>query len=86
MRYFVLLDFQHMVLAFFIGLITVILVNVAWWRYPLPDPEQPQEQVQTGDGTPVRPVPPILIFVIVGVLLAAIGYVIVVGIMGNAIS
>lgn len=86
MRYFTLLDFQHMVLAFFIGLIAAILVAVAWWRYPRPDAEQTQESLHSVSNAESRPVPPLLIFIIVGVLLWAVAYVAVVGIMGGPIS
>ena len=86
MRYFALLDFQHMVLAFFIGLIGIILVSIAWWIYPPPDEEQPQDAVHEEISRESRPVPPLLIFIMVGVLLWALAYVYVVGIMGGAIS
>ncbi len=86
MRYFTLLDFQHMVLAFFIGLIAVILVSVAWWRYPRPDEEQPQEAVHESRPRVSHPVPPLLIFIIAGALLWALAYILVIGIMGGPIS
>lgn len=86
MRYFAFLDFQHMVLAFFIGMITVILVGIAWWRYPPPDEEQQPDLVHTLHAEKTRTIPPILIFIILGSLLGALGYLLVVGILGNAIS
>jgi hypothetical protein len=86
MRYFTLLDFQHMVLAFFIGLIAVILVSVAWWKYPRPDEEEPLESLHAGSAGKSHPMPPLLIFIIAGALLWALAYVFIAGIMGGAIS
>ena len=86
MRYFTLLDFQHMILAFFLGLIAVICIIVAWWRYPPQESEAEQESIQSGRTRVPHPVPPILIFVIVGSLLAAVGYVLIVGILGGPIT
>jgi len=86
MRYFTLLDFQHMILAFCIGLLAVIFVIVAWWQYPPQDEECSQDIVHAAPSDKSHSIPPILIFIIVSTLLGAVGYLIVVGVYGGAIS
>ena len=83
MRYFTLLDFQHWVLALFLGLLAVILIYVAWRLYP--EQKDTAGIIPPADHTPdSNPIPPILIFVSVGALLWALGYVIVEGMLGGA--
>ena len=92
MRFFPLLDFQHWVLAFFLGLTAVILVYLAFGSYQRrrADRKQPLEEPQSvgevaGDhGDEDNPVPPFLKVVYAGVVFAALGYMIVVGIRGGA--
>jgi hypothetical protein len=87
MRYFVLLDFQHWVLALFLGLLAVIFIYIAWRFYPAPEEGEgaagglpPAGHVQGS-----HPIAPILIFIYVGSILWALGYAIVEGILGGAI-
>ena len=46
MRYFALLDLQHMVLALFLGLGLVILLYAAWMGYREREPEEPEEPAE----------------------------------------
>ena len=92
MRFFPLLDFQHWVLAFFLGLTAVILVYLAFGSYARrrPDGKHGVEEPRTvgeaeGDhGDEENPVPPFLKVVYAGVAAAALGYMIFVGIGGGA--
>ena len=92
MRFFPLLDFQHWVLAFFLGLTAVILVYLAFGSYQRrrADGKQPVEEPQSvgevaGDYKDEHnPVPPFLKVVYAGIVVAALGYMIVVGIRGGA--
>lgn len=87
MRYFILLDFQHLVLAFFLGLLAVLFAYVAWCGYPARDPQEPET---TGEGSrregPDHPLPPILLLIFVGSVLWLLAYAVVRGICGGAIS
>jgi hypothetical protein len=87
MRYFILLDFQHMVLAFFLGLLAVLFAYVAWCGYPARSPEEAgaKEADQIREG-PAHPLPPILLLVFTGTALWVLAYVVVRGIFGGAIS
>ena len=92
MRFFPLLDFQHWVLAFFLGLTAVILVYLAFGSYQRrrADGKQTLEEPQSagevaGDhGDEHNPIPPFLKVVYAGIVVAALGYMIVVGIRGGA--
>ena len=87
MRYFILLDFQHMVLAFFLGLLAVLFVYVAWRGYPAREAKEPlQEEPATAPGSSSHPMPPLLVLVYVGAILWLLAYVLVRGIYGGAIS
>ena len=67
MRYFILLDFQHMVLAFFLGLLAVLFVYLAWRDYPEQEAEEhPGEELASGQGSSSHPMPPLLVLVYVG--------------------
>jgi len=87
MRYFTLLDFQHWVLALFLGLLAVIFIYIGWRFYPTPEEgeETANERLHTGHATGTHPIAPILIFIYIGALLWALGYVVVEGILGGAI-
>lgn len=86
MRYFTLLDFQHWVLALFLGLLAVIFVYIGWRFYPDPEEKEiTEEQLHSGHAPGARPIAPILIFIYVGAIIWALGYAIVEGIMGGAI-
>lgn len=91
MRFYSLLDFQHMVLALFLGLGFVILLYAAWLGYPGREPEEcDSEKEATWDETKImghsdNPMSPFLIFVHIGAIIWALGYAIVVGIFGGPI-
>jgi hypothetical protein len=92
MRFFVLLDFQHMVLALFLGLTAVILVTLAFGSYArrqameMQPPEEPPGGDVPGEGHEGQenPLPAFLKVVYVGIAATAIGYMIFIGIRGGA--
>jgi hypothetical protein len=88
MRYFVLLDFQHMVLAFFLGLLASLFVYLAWRGYPARagEEESPDEEPTGGRCSASPPIPPLLVLVFVGAILWLLAYVLIRGIYGGAIS
>ena len=61
MRYFTLLDFQHWVLALFLGLVAVIFVYIAWRFYPVPEGEGESvgERLPTGHRPGSHPIAPV---------------------------
>jgi hypothetical protein len=92
MRYFFLLDFQAMVLALFLGLTAVILVYLAFGGYPRRRPEGPTKgaapwsatQITHGEEGQGNPVPVLLVVIYAGIMVAAWGYMMVIGIRGAA--
>jgi len=92
MRFFGLLDFQHMVLAFFLGLVAVIVAAIAWGAYPRRDEEEEPEVgaeklfFEDHGAGGFRPVPPLLVFIYVAVASWVLGYVIIEGIFGGPIG
>jgi hypothetical protein len=84
MRYFILLDFQHWVLALFLGLLAVIFIYIGWRFYPDPEEEITEEQLHSGHAQSSHPIAPILIFIYIGAIIWTLGYVVVEGIMGKA--
>lgn len=87
MRYFILLDFQHMVLAFFLGLLAVLFVYVAWRGYPPREAKEAlHEELASGHSSAMHPLPPLLLLVYVGAILWLLAYVLVRGIYGGAIA
>jgi hypothetical protein len=87
MRYFILLDFQHMVLAFFLGLLAVLFAYAAWCGYPSrKTSEKESGEMGEAETTPAHPLPPILLLVFAGSALWLLGYMLVRGIFGGPIS
>lgn len=88
MRYFTLLDFQHWVVALSLGLLAVILIYVAWGLCPAAEEGEGRdgEYLSGGQNQGANPIPPILIFIVIGALLWAVGYAIIEGILGGAIG
>jgi hypothetical protein len=92
MRFFALLDFQHMVLALFLGVTAVILVYLAFGSYARRQaverqrPEEPPAGDVSGGVHEGRenPLPAFLKVVYVGIAATAIGYMIFIGIRGGA--
>ncbi|MHB8808638.1 MAG: hypothetical protein ACYC9M_01305 [Desulfobulbaceae bacterium] len=87
MRYFILLDFQHMVLAFFLGLLAVLFVYVAWRGYSAREAKEPlHEELASGHSSATNPLPPLLLLVYAGAILWLLAYVLVRGIYGGPIT
>ena len=92
MRFFTMLDFQYMMLAYFCGLGLLILVYIAWAGYPprsdkhdADDPEKWEESTMEGDHDGERnPVVPFLLFVYAGIAIWAVSYMVVIGLRGPA--
>lgn len=92
MPYFPLLDFQDLVLAFGLGLGFVILLYIAFSGYQRVRKETAGEELERlmqGDLAKVHDpegnrIPPVLIFIYLGVIFWSISYVVVVGIKGVA--
>ena len=94
MRFFSLLDFQHWVLALFLGLTAAILVYLAFGSYPRrraqgppgTEAEAPHAAGDTGDlhEGGENPVPTLLMVIYLGFLAVAVSYVFFVGIRGVA--
>jgi hypothetical protein len=92
MRFFSLLDFQHWVLALFLGLTAAILVYLAFGSYPRRRAQGPpgaQEPHAAGDSRDLHeggenPVPTLLMVIYLGFFAVAVAYLVVVGIRGVA--
>jgi hypothetical protein len=87
MRYFILLDLQHLVLAFFLGLLAMLVAYLAWCGYPARAASESEltEHVANRHG-PSRPLPPLLVVIYTGAALWALGYAVVRGFFGGPIS
>jgi hypothetical protein len=93
MQFFPLVTFQEMVLAFFLGLGTVLLLYLAWGSYPKRPveeicPEESPESPEPGKGREGadHPLPPFLIFIYAGVAVWILAYLIVIGLRVKAIG
>jgi hypothetical protein len=92
MRFFSLLDFQHWVLALFLGLTAAILVYLAFGTYPRRRAQGPpgaQGPYAAGDASGIpeggeNPVPTLLMVIYPGFLAVAVAYLVFVGIRGVA--
>jgi len=87
MQYFPLVDLQHWMLAIFLGLVSLILVYLAFGSHPSREKslerEQRERDLLFGEETEKNPMAPILIFVYVGVVVFAILYLILIGLRGG---
>ena len=87
MRFFAVLDFQHEILAIFLGLVSVILVYLAFGSHPVREKglggERTERDVLFGEEAEKNPVAPILLFVYVGVIVFAVAYLIRIGLQGG---
>lgn len=71
MRFFVWVDFKYEMLAIFLGLVSLILVYIAWASYPgrkkARTPEQIREEgeheIEATPGYEKNPIPPLLVFI-----------------------
>lgn len=87
MRFFDLLDLQNLVLAIFLGLVAVVLVYLGFQSYAFSrrtrDAEKIEEEFPGGIEVQNHPIPPFLIFVMIGFLLWAVAYVVLYGLRGE---
>ncbi len=94
MRYFTILDFQHMVLATFLGLIGLILICMAFGshshdRKPVEEAELKDlegHELNTAHQWRTNPHAPFLLLVYGGVIVFVVVYLVVKGILGGPIS
>jgi multisubunit Na+/H+ antiporter MnhB subunit len=88
MPYFPLVDLQHWMLAIFLGLVSVILIYLAFGSHPgrqkAVEGEQAERDILFGEETEKNPLAPILIFVYIGVIVFAVAYLILIGVKGSA--
>ncbi len=84
MRLFSLLDFQYFVLALFLGLISVLLIYLAF-REVQREMEEPTAHTEYPEGIKVtrHPTPTLLILIYVGFVVWALVYTIFIGIFGG---
>ncbi|MFZ2448192.1 MAG: hypothetical protein WAW37_17685 [Syntrophobacteraceae bacterium] len=84
MRFFDWIDFQFEMIALFLGLVSLIMVYLAWasypWRSRAGTPEEMDDQAThemlTGHDTEKNPIAPFLIFTYIGIALCWVSYVI----------
>jgi hypothetical protein len=86
MRFFALLDFEHMVLAVFFGLGTLILLYVAWKGYSPRKEEIARREGESEPPSEHHPVAPVLKILYAGVVITMVAYMIVFGIFGGPIG
>jgi hypothetical protein len=93
MLFFPLVPFQEWILALSLGLGTFFLLYLAWTSYPKDHNEKREgaEEMEfqenlKGYETPSQPIPPLLVFIYVGVALWALVYLIFVGLRVQAIG
>ncbi len=94
MRLFGLADFQYWVLAVFFGLVTAILIYIAWGSYPKHRIIKSEENLKADHGHEItgslrsaeNPIAPFLIFVYAGVIFWTLLYVIFVGFLHGDIG
>ena len=88
MQYFPLVDLQHWMLAIFLGLVSVILIYLAFGSHPGREKgaegEPTERDILFGEETEKNPMAPILFFVYVGVIVFAAAYLILIGVKGSA--
>jgi len=87
LRFFALLDFRYYVLAVFLGLITVLIIYISFKRTPAEEEEDRGDFMELPEEPSVaqHPIPPILLFIYIGVVIWSILYVIFWGILGEPI-
>ena len=92
MQYFTLLNFQHMVLAWCLGIGFVILVYIALCSYKQTRQDASEEEldrIARGDLAGAHDpegggIPPVLIIIYLGIIFWSVSYVLIVGIKGGA--
>ncbi len=87
MRFFDLLDLQYLVLAIFLGLVAVVLVYLGFQSYAFSrrgrEDEKIEEEFPGGIQVQNHPIPPFLIFVVIGFFIWAVIYVVMYGLRGE---
>ncbi len=87
MQYFPLVDLQHWLLAIFIGLVSIILIYLAFGshdrREKAAEEERAEHDILFGEEKEKNPIAPILIFVYVGVIVFGIAYLFLIGLKGG---
>jgi len=94
MRFFALVDFKFILLALFLGLISLILVYMAWGSYPVHRTPRSEEEVaklrgheiHTGHNAEENPVAPFLIFIYIAIFVWSVVYMLFVGIRGGPVG
>jgi hypothetical protein len=94
MPYFPITTFQEMILAFFLGLGTFVLIYLAWGTYPEDRPEGMEKELEkqgTRESVEVpqpadNPVPPFLLFIYFGLAVWILAYLIIIGLRVKAIG
>ncbi len=89
MRFFAVLDFQHEILAIFLGLVSALLIYLALqsFRYSREKKEKKEEEFFESIGVRIKnhPVPPFLLLLIFGFIVWFFFYVIIFGVKGGPI-
>jgi hypothetical protein len=91
MRFFTLADFQHFVLAFFLGLAAALVIYLAFRPTGMKrGDEEGEEEAATPeypDGLRIgdNPVPPLLVLLFLGFVVWFIFYVIIFGVLGGPV-
>jgi membrane protein DedA with SNARE-associated domain len=92
MRFFSVLDFQHEILAIFLGLVSALLIYLALrtFRYSQEKKDEKgarEEEFYESIGVRIKnnPVPPFLLFLILGFMIWFFFYVIIFGITGGPV-
>lgn len=89
MRYFALLDFQHWILGFALGLVLLIAVYMTWRGYPRDREsiDDPFQELRPDFVPPSEhhPITPFLLFFHVGVAIWVVAYWVVIGIFGGGV-
>jgi hypothetical protein len=83
MHYFPLLDFQYIVLTFFLGIVFLMALYLAFLREEKNGGRERQEEYPDGIRAGNGPFPLVLIFLYLAVMVWAIVYVMKIGIKGN---
>jgi len=85
MQFFPLVNFQHWVLAIFLGLVLLILVYLAFGSHSRRTEgaaERDEREILFDEEPVKKPMPPILIVVFLVAIFFALGYFILIGIKG----
>jgi membrane protein DedA with SNARE-associated domain len=92
MRFFAVLDFQHEILAIFLGLVSALLIYLALrsFRYSQERKDEKgakEQEFYESIGVRIKnhPVPPFLLFLILGFIIWFFFYVIIFGVKGGPI-